>query len=283
MFKVLKSGFYSTIQDNGRFGYRKYGVPISGAMDLYSSQFANALLGNKNDAAVLEMTMLGGAFQFSKPSLIAISGAYMNPKLNEKVIRQNTVFKVKTSDILRFGQVTKGFRTYMAVKGGLKSDFVLESRSQYSPITKFRSISKGDILNYNDYDNEFIESNVSVKYNASILSDKTLEVYTGAEFNLLSNNQKELLLNMELRVSKQNNRMAYQLEPLFSNAFAPMITSPVLPGTVQLTPKGNLIVLMRDCQTTGGYPRVLQLTERAINILSQKTTGNTLKIRLKDR
>ena len=76
--------------------------------------------------------------------------------------------------------------------------------------------------------------------------------------------------------------MAYQLEPLFQNSLEPILTSPVLPGTIQLTPSGQLIVLMRDCQTTGGYPRVLQLTEKSINILSQKTTGNDLKIRLKD-
>ena len=76
--------------------------------------------------------------------------------------------------------------------------------------------------------------------------------------------------------------MAYQLAPTFDNALDPILTAPVLPGTVQLTPSGQLIVLMRDCQTTGGYPRVLQLTEDAISILSQKTTGNSLKFRLKE-
>jgi allophanate hydrolase subunit 2 len=76
--------------------------------------------------------------------------------------------------------------------------------------------------------------------------------------------------------------MAYQLEPLFKNSLEQILTSPVLPGTIQLTPSGQLIVLMRDCQTTGGYPRVLQLTEKAINSLSQKLTGTTLKIRLKE-
>ena len=75
--------------------------------------------------------------------------------------------------------------------------------------------------------------------------------------------------------------MAYQLKSLGENNLDQILTSPVLPGTVQLTPSGTLLVLMRDCQTTGGYPRVLQLTEKAINILSQKNTGAQLRFRLK--
>lgn len=282
MLKVIKSGFYSTIQDHGRFGYREYGVPVSGAMDLYSSQFANVLLGNSEDAAVLEMTMFGGVFQFSKPTLIAISGANMSPKLNNKIIKQNIAIKVKENDILSFGRVTEGFRTYLSVKNGFQSHTVMESHSQYSSITALSVINNGNTLSYNSIDNEFNEPNASVKYDDSILSSKIIDTFTGPEFNQLSDEQKDFLFNSEMNVTKYNNRMAYQLQPLIKNDLKPILTSPVLPGTVQLTPKGNLIILMRDCQTTGGYPRILQMTEKSINILSQKASGNSLKIRLKE-
>ena len=282
MLKVIKSGFYSTIQDLGRFGYREYGVPVSGAMDLYSSQFANTLLGNSSDSAVIEMTMFGGVFQFSETALIVISGANMNPKLNERSIKQNTIIKINTNDILRFGKVTEGFRTYLAVKNGFKSSLIMRSRSQYIPITKFNVINKGDTLNYSSTYLDFQDFNASVRYDNSIFSNNILEAFTGPEFNQLSHDQKELLLSSELKISKHNNRMAYQLDPLFKNRIKNIITTPVLPGTVQLTPKGSLIVLMRDCQTTGGYPRVLQFTEKSINILSQKSLGSILKIRLKE-
>jgi len=76
--------------------------------------------------------------------------------------------------------------------------------------------------------------------------------------------------------------MAYQLNERIENNLKPIITSLVLPGTVQLTPSGQLIVLMRDCQTTGGYPRVLQLCEKSISILSQKFTGNTIHFEQKE-
>ncbi|MCT4629760.1 biotin-dependent carboxyltransferase family protein [Winogradskyella sp.] len=282
MLKVLKSGFYSTVQDTGRFGFRAFGVPVSGAMDLYSSQFANALLGNSKDAAVIEMTMLGATFQFLEPTLIAVSGANMCPKLNGRPIQQNRIITIKANDILSFGRVKKGFRCYLAVKGGITSKKILNSRSMYLPITLNPTISENDLLEYLRLEDGFSEPNALVKYENSFLFNYTVEAYKGREFNNLTNSQQQILCNSQLNISKFNNRMAYQLESLITNSLKPILTSPVLPGTVQLTPKGNLIVLMRDCQTTGGYPRVLQLTEKAINILAQKKEGDKVRIRLKE-
>lgn len=282
MIKVLKSGFYTTIQDTGRLGYRTYGVPVSGAMDSYSSQFANALLGNNKDDAVLEITMTGPRLQFSQPTIIAICGADLSPTLNDKPVKMNTVLVIQNDDILSFGKLKTGFRAYLAVKGGVLSDKVLNSRSMYKVITSVFRISDNDVLVYKSYTGSQHKLNANVKYNNSILEDRALEVYKGPEFNKLPIEIQKQLLNSELKVSKLNNRMAYQLEPLLENRLEQILTSPVLPGTVQLTPLGQLIVLMRDCQTTGGYPRVFQLTEKAINSLSQKRTESSLKIRLKD-
>ena len=282
MLKVLKSGFYTTLQDSGRFGFREYGGPISGAMDSYSNRFANTLLGNCPDAAVLEITMTGPQLQFLKPTYIAISGAEMYAALNDKAIKRNSVVSVNKSDILSFGRTELGFRTYLAVKDGFKSKPIMGSLSQFAPLTEAHTMVKGDFLHYNIHNNISNEFKASVKYNNSILIDDTLTVLKGPEFNKLSDSLKSLLLNMSFMVSKHNNRMAYQLEPILKNDLEPILTAPVLPGTIQLTPSGSLIILMRDCQTTGGYPRVLQLTHEAIDILSQKTTGTTLKIRLKD-
>lgn len=282
MLKVLKAGFYSSIQDLGRFGFRNYGVPISGVMDVYSAQFANLLLGNEMDSALIEMTMIGGEFQFTKPTIIAFSGATMNAKLNNGFIKQNEVIGVEENDILSFGKAASGFRTYLAIKNGFKTSEVLKSRSQYYPVTECNTIRTGDMLEYLSYYSSYSASMASVRYDDSIVLSDILEVYEGPEFNKLTESHKAQLLNSELKVSKYNNRMAYQLKPLLENNLKPILTSPVLPGTVQLTPQGNIVVLMRDCQTTGGYPRVLQLTRNAINILSQKCMGNTIKIRLKD-
>jgi antagonist of KipI len=282
MIKVLKAGFYSTIQDQGRFGQREFGVPVSGAMDSYSSQFANALLANTKDAAVLEITMTGPKLQFSEPTLIAICGADLSPILNDKPVKMNAVLVIQNNDILSFGKLKSGLRAYLSVKGGFLGDKVLGSRSMYKVITPKHLISDTDVLLYKSYKENLQRLNANVKYNNSILKDNVLEAYKGPEFERLPIDIPEQLQNNSFKISKLNNRMAYQLEPLFKNKLEQILTAPVLPGTIQLTPSGQLIVLMRDCQTTGGYPRVLQLTEKAINTLSQKLTGSALKISLKD-
>ncbi len=281
MLKVIKSGFYTTIQDTGRFGYRTFGVPVSGAMDSYSSQFANALLGNNNDDALLEITMTGPTLHFLEPTLIAVSGAEMHPKLNDSPIKLNTIISILANDVLSFGRIDYGFRAYLAVKGGFLSDKVLGGRSMFKGMTTDNRVKDNDALDYHSFKGNLKSLNANVKYNNEIIKDLAIDVYKGPEFHKLSANKQKQLLSTTFSVSKLNNRMAYQLEPKIENTLEQILTAPVLPGTIQLTPSGQLIVLMRDCQTTGGYPRVLQLTEKAINILSQKTTGNTLKISLK--
>ena len=282
MIKVIKTGFYSTIQDQGRLGHRNYGVPISGAMDSYSSQFANVLVGNDKAAAILEMTMTGADLLFLKSTTIAITGADMSPKLNGKAIPMFKSNIVHNGDTISFGRLESGFRTYMAVKDGFLTVIVLGSRSMQKGITDDFRIQKDDCLDTMKSSKLVLPKNAKLKFDTSYLDEGTLRVMKGPEFDKLSKDQKDLLLNTTFEVSKYNNRMAYQLQPLVQNDLKPILTSPVLPGTVQLTPSGQLIVLMRDCQTTGGYPRVLQFTEKSINILSQKTTGNYLNIRLND-
>ncbi|MDN3492983.1 5-oxoprolinase subunit C family protein [Winogradskyella bathintestinalis] len=282
MIKVLKAGFYSTIQDLGRFGQRAYGVPVSGAMDAYSNEFANELLGNDKTNAVLEMTMSGAELQFLIPTTIAVTGANMNPKLNTKPIPMFKSVILRSNDILSFGNLESGFRTYLSVKSGFLTETILGSRSMTNNITETARIQKDDILQISNASDAVRPKHAKLKFNASYFEDYVLEVTKGPEFCKLSYAQQESLLNQEYKVSKFNNRMAYQLLPLFHNDLDSILTAPVLPGTVQLTPSGQLIVLMRDCQTTGGYPRILQLTEQSINTLSQKFTENSLKFRLKN-
>ncbi|RCT54376.1 biotin-dependent carboxyltransferase family protein [Winogradskyella sp. KYW1333] len=280
MLKVVKSGFYTTIQDSGRFGYRAFGVPISGSMDSYSSHYANSILGNDRDCAVLEITMSGPELHFQEPTQIAIAGADLTPKLNGKLISNNQVIDIKFNDVLSFAGLRNGLRCYLAIKGGLQSEVYLGSRSMYNTISESDTINVGEEIYYEKSPSNSIKTYSNLKYDHDLLSTKILEVENGPEYNELPQELKNKLSKLQFKVSKFNNRMAYQLEPLMSNTLETILTSPVLPGTVQLTPNGNLIILMRDCQTTGGYPRVLQLTERSLNIISQKRQGEKIFFRL---
>ena len=122
--------------------------------------------------------------------------------------------------------------------------------------------------------------NAHLKFNSSVLTSGIIEVFKGPEYELLTIEQQIKLQDEEFTISNLYDRMAYQIGELLPNHLKSIITSPVLPGTVQLTPSGNIIILMRDCQTTGGYPRIFQLKENSINVLAQKYQGNTIRFRL---
>lgn len=274
MINILKSGFYTSIQDLGRFGSLEYGVPRSGAMDQYASGVANALLGNAENCSVMEITMMGPVLQFKCSTNICITGADLSPKLNDKSIRMNKSISIDSGDVLSFGILKFGFRCYLAVSDGFKTESVFRSRSMYKGITEHFQIKKNDVLPIEASSTVLNKKNASLKIRKSHFDSMKIDVFVGPEFEQLSIEQQELLFSKPFTISKDNNRMAYQLEQTLENKLEPIITSAVLPGTVQLTPSGKLIVLMRDCQTTGGYPRVLQVTQASINVLSQKFTGH---------
>jgi len=278
MLKVLKAGFYTTIQDAGRFHYRNKGVPVSGVMDEISVFKVNSLLENEESAAVLEITMTGPTLIFEKETYMAVGGAKMSATLNNLPIQNYKVYIINKGDILSFGRLEKGFRSYLAVKGGFTSKQILGSRSFYQPITKYNRLTDNDAVPFavqEDFQPKISEIKV-----ASFLDDSVLEVNKAPEFDILTDKQLEEIFSRTFTVAHENNRMAYQLSENIQAHTISMLTSATIPGTVQLTPAGKLIVLMKDGQTTGGYPRAVQLTDRAICILAQKKGGDTISFKL---
>lgn len=280
MIKVLKAGFYSTIQDKGRVGFAKFGVPISGVMDRYSADLANHMLNNSLDSSLLEITFGGCSFEFFEKTIICISGADFNPSINGIKIPLNSRIFINKNDVLSFGKRIYGSYCYVAVKGGFLTEVKLKSRSFFQNITKNSFIKKGDEIHFQKLIDNFTTSNTSVKIKKSHFNETHIQCYKGPEFDLLTKNQQDFLVEQTFTISKDHNRSGFRLEEILENNLQQILTSAVFPGTVQLTPSGKLIVLMRDCQVTGGYPRILQLSENSINQLAQKTTNDTFKFRL---
>ena len=278
MVKVLKAGFYTSIQDLGRFGHRDKGVPVSGAMDESSLKKANLLLENDVNAAVMEITMTGPTLQFEVPTFICIAGADMTPKLNDEAVDNYKVIKINSGDVLSFGKLQHGFRSYLAVKGGFLAEKILGSRSHYFPVTDMKHIKERDEIPYHET-HDFIPAISELKPEDFHLKDK-LKVFKGPEFDLLSDEKLSAIFSKSFSISKKNDRMAYQLEELLSGHSYNMLTSGTLPGTVQLTPSGRIIILMKDGQTTGGYPRILQLSKESIEVLAQKKSRDHITFEL---
>lgn len=278
MLKVLKSGLFTTVQDLGRFGFRDKGVPVSGIMDMKTVYKLNMLLENEENAAVLEITMTGPTLEFEKNTFISLGGAELSMTLNNEPIDNYEVIKIKEGDILSYGRLKKGFRAYIAIKGGFQTNMVLGSRSYYSSIKPNGILKDRSTVDYKKVD--FFEPKINALKVDEFLSEEVLHVAKGPEFDLLTDKQLENLFFKEFTIANENNRMAYQLVETISGHSKSMLTSATLPGTVQFTPSGKLIILMKDGQTTGGYPRILQLTDQAISILSQKKTGDVIVLKL---
>ncbi len=280
MIEVLSAGIFTTIQDQGRFGFRNIGVPLSGVMDQYLTFMANNLVANSGDKAVMEMTFSGPILKFHKDTFIAITAGEQVVFLNDKSISLNSVISVKQGDTLKLGSISQGVRGDLAVAGGFDSEMLLNSQSYYQGITQTPKIEKNDLLKFNLENTSKIRNRSVIKLDKQHFENNKIEVYPGPEFELLSNDLKTKLLRKKFIVSAQSNRMAYKFEKTACLSSNEIITSSVHPGTVQLTPSGDLIVLMRDAQTTGGYARIFQLTDKSINQLAQKSSGSEVTFKM---
>ena len=280
MIAILHPGIYCSVQDQGRFGHTKMGVPQAGCADTYAAKMANALLKNHEKDALIEITFGQGKFKFTSDTYICLTGGDFSPKLNGKLIKMQSVYFIKKDSVLSFGKRVYGARVYLSVQGGIITETVYGSRSFFDGITQ-QKLGKGamlPILPIQKYaDNNFSKVRVSEKHFTTIY----LPCLKGPEFFKLNQEQQRKLFT-PFSISDDNNRVGYRLKESLKNNLSSILTSAVLPGTVQLTPSGKCIILLQDCQVTGGYPRILQLTEIAIARVSQKITGDKIQFILED-
>jgi len=263
---LLKAGIYTTVQDSGRFMGAHLGIPSSGPMDRQSADMANLMLNNDKNDALLECTFVGPTIQFHESTTIAVKGAQAKVLINEKNIDTTYSIQIQSGDILSFGRFENGCRIYIAVAGGIQSEIVYGSRSTCATAGILQPLKTNDQLNYTPNLQKSISS-VSLK---RTIGNADLIASEGPEYWILNQSQKEKLQNAKFKILPNSNRMAYRLShSLELTHNHSMLSSGTMPGTIQLTTSGEMICLMRDCQTTGGYPRILQLSENSINDLSQ--------------
>jgi biotin-dependent carboxylase-like uncharacterized protein len=279
MIKILNTGMIASFQDLGRFGFRNYGVPVSGAMDQESYLLCNALLNNESNAAVIEFALKGPKIEFLSATFIAVTGAQFSLSLNNIAFPLNKVVAVNKGDVLSLDNCTKGVYGYLGVAGGFQLSEIMQSKSFYPAISPSLAITKNMEIAIGA---SKFERETEIQINPTPYNLERIAVTAGAEFELLSRANQQHLKEGYFSVSNVYNRMGIHLQQPIVNKLSPIITSAVLAGTVQLTPSGKMIVLMRDAQTTGGYPRVLQLSEAGINKMSQLKFQDRFQFRFLD-
>lgn len=272
--KIIKPGIFTSIQDLGRTGMRKYGISYAGAMDFPSAINANILCENRPDAAVLECTYSSPIIKMLRSATISVSGVQVDIIVDG--INKNTqVYHAQEGDIIKI-DIIKGARGYIAFRGGIDIPAIQGSRST-DTVSHFggQLIKAGDIINCLHAD-AVVTHSLLVK---SDYSSNQLFVHKGPELHLLSEKEKEDLTAQEWVVTSRSNRMSFLLDgnPI-KLKLNHMLSGPVLPGTIQLPSSGFPIILGNDSQTTGGYARIGIVEARSYQILTQKMPGEKIRL-----
>jgi antagonist of KipI len=293
--KIIKAGILDTVQDLGRYGHQHLGINPSGAMDRFGAQTINMLVGNDTNEAVIEMHFPAAAFLVEQPTIIAIGGADFFPTINGEPIPLWHPIFINKNSVLHFEQLKTGARSYLAVNGGFQ---IPEWLTSYSTNLKAaaggfngRALKKDDVIGFkkqNNYPGFLFDKDVIVlPWQAdtkwSFQGNKIL-IVSGNEWNWLNNVSRYNLLNQSFIISTAADRMGYRLTGarLITDNNTELISSPVGFGTVQLLPDGQLIVLMADHQTTGGYPRVAHIITAHLSRLAQMRPGEKIDFNMTD-
>ena len=283
---IEKAGLQTTVQDLGRFGLRSFGIPTSGAMDTNAHQLANEIVGNEINAPTLEMTLKGDKIHFLNHAMIAITGGDMVAKLNGSHCPMYQIIEVKAGDVLKFGFAKTGCRTYLAIQGRIKADFDFNSYSTYL-YGKFggykgRKIANDDIITIENDFNKNINFKIDKNQIPVLATNVSVKVIPAPEFDWFTKPMIEQFLETDYRVTTDNNRMGMKLNglPILLKKYRKMISSPTALGTIQVLPNGQLIILLHDGQTTGGYPRIANVVLEDIGKLVQLKAGNLIKFEL---
>lgn len=289
--RIIKNGLLDTIQDRGRYGFQHLGINPGGAMDVTAMRIANALTGNPIKEAVLEMHFPAAEILFEESMLVALSGADLTATINGEEVPILQPVIIQQGATLRFNKHKTGARVYLAVQGGFVANEWLHSNSTHLLLEaggfEGRALQKNDLLLVKKIQQpDFLQTDSVFKrlpWKAKVsdlYSTDNFQFIPGAEYECLSEVSKQQLEEMAFTINQQSDRMGYRLQgkPLQRQDSSDLLSTAVTRGTIQLLPDGQLIILMADHQTTGGYPRVGHIISACTPSLAQMRAGEKFSL-----
>jgi antagonist of KipI len=263
VIRVESPGLFTTVQDLGRPGFGPLGVSASGAADTVAIRLGNRLVDSPEASAALEMTLLGGAFEFPEGARAALTGSDFGATLDGAAVPLWTPFDIRPGGTLQIGPTRSGARCYLCVHGGIAVEPFLGSASTHalSGLGGFngRLLRKGDVLPIGPATvvtprARYISAELLV-----LLTPRTpLRVTDGPQSGSFSETSRRIFYNSVYRVTEEANRMGLRLEgpAVPANSSGGMITEGVALGAIQVPASGQPIILFVEQQTTGGYPKI---------------------------
>lgn len=269
--RIIAAGMHTTVQDAGRTGWLRYGLPPGGAMDRAALKTANTLLGNNADAAVLECTGTMPVLECNHAARLSVVYA-----------DHFATMEVRAGEAVSLKPIVVGYRAYIAFEGGIDVPLVMGSRSTCLPAKlggfEGRVLRSGDVLpiagnasqRHGGYDVEFDQRLGGV-----------VHVIPGPEANWFDCGGLNTFLSEAFRVSAKSDRIGIRLEgkPLTFRSNEQMVSSALGFGTIQVPPAGLPIIMMADHPTCGGYPRIGHVLEEDLSVLAQLRPGDPIRFK----
>lgn len=286
IFHILEPGAFTTVQDLGRYGFRQFGIPVSGALDQFSCRVANLLVGNPENAAVLEVTFVGPRLKVVSEGLLAVTGADVPVLVNDEPRNLWESFRVRPGDTLSVRVAAEGVRAYLAVSGGIEVPLVMGSRSTYPGGNlgglNGRALMKGDILFSGETRLPTEGLSLPEAFRQSLNQKTTLRAVAGPQDDCFD---EGLAVFSESRytVSAKADRMGYRLEgpaiPVREGKTSSIISEGSMPGGVQVPPDGQPIIVLVE-QTIGGYAMIATVITPDLDRVAQARPGDIIQFTL---
>lgn len=283
--KVITGGFLTTIQDKGRWGYQKFGMPVAGAMDDFSYRVANILVGNDEYSAVLESTLLGPTIEFLCDEVVSITGADMSPNVNGRPVLMWASILVNKGDVLSFSGASSGIRTYIAFSKGFDVPLVNNSKSTYLKSSiggyKGRKLLVGDIIPLGNKAIELIGRYLDSDRIPLFIRQAKIRVVMGPQDDYFPEESINTFLNSPYKITMESDRMGYRLEGAkITHKDSPdIISDGIVFGSIQVPGQGQPIILMADRQTAGGYTKIGTVISSDLPTLAQMGPGASINFK----
>lgn len=288
--EVIDVNGFATIQDAGRISWRKFGVPVSGAMDVFAFRAANALAGNPFGYAAIEIGLGEAAFKPTQDCIVAVTGAGYQLSISIWEFPLWGSFFVRAGWKIRLSKVDEGMWAYLAVTGGIDTKVMLGSRSTYlrGGFGGFegRQLQTGDMLETGRpprFAYELAARTLSEEARPGYSDHPIIDVILGPQTNYFTEESIKTFLSSEYSVSLTSDRMGYRLEgpPLRQHSNRELISEGMTCGAIQVPSNGQLIVIMADGPSTGGYPKIGAVASADLPLLAQ-CVPNQSRIRFRE-
>jgi len=283
---VQRAGFLTSVQDLGRTGFRQFGVSTSGGLDPFALRVANLLVGNDEGAAGLEITLGGLHLRFDDGRIVAWCGGQFDVQIGSRALPAGHVAHLQAGDELKFGRAQIGCRCWLAISGGIDVPVVLGSRStdmraNFGGI-EGRALRDGDVLPLCTWSGSPIPATDISSWAgphdwvSPVKRYPVLRFVSGVDWSRFDDVTIQRFTIHEFSVSPDSDRMGVRLDgpELKRQDETDLISEAVAPGTIQVPPSGKPILLLGDCQTIGGYPKIAHVITVDLGITAQLRAGD---------